>query len=436
MTSRFLTDSMTAQYDVDPITGFVPRRPPLSRLPGLWEEWEQVFRRAVDSRLLPADTLSLSKADEKRSAEWRDSLQKMSLISVEGLVSPELLQRAHLVLTCLLAFFVQTTPTSDPISIPRTLSIPLLRVSKALDMPPILTYADTVLYNWYQPSTAGPDDIPAIPTLQERGLFTESKDEEAFYIGSGRIELRGGEALHLICNIIDDMALGDARAIENIANGLRTMALIINELRQYLLGIREGCDAEGYYHVVRPWYRGEDSDITKRKWFFEGLEDQADLEHPTELSGPSAGQSSVVHVLDAFLGIDTRSSKDDGKPSFMSRMRKYMPAKHRAFLDLLAAHPRPLREFVAQSDSQELRNAFNAAVQALKEFRDSHLIIVATYIIGPARRAEKRRAIVPPDPPRPLLGTGGSELMSFLKDLRAITANSLLINDQRAGTVE
>ncbi|KAH8824819.1 Indoleamine 2,3-dioxygenase [Flagelloscypha sp. PMI_526] len=428
---------MTSRYDVDPLTGFMPRQPPLSSLPASWDAWETVFRRAVDLKLTPGDASNISEADKTRSADWREELRKMPVISSAGLeASSELLQRAHLVLACMLAFYVQTIPPNASISIPACLSIPLLRVSNALDMPPILTYADTVLYNWFQPPTAAAHDPPEIPTLKERPLFTGTKDEEAFYVGAGRIELRGGEALHLICRIMDDMEIGDEDAVTRISSGLRTMAIIIDELRQYLLGILDGCDAEGYYHVVRPWFRGEDSDPLKRKWVFEGLEDEPDLEDPTELSGPSAGQSSVIHVLDAFLGVATRSPSN-GKPSFMSRMRKYMPAKHRAFLDLLATHPHPLRDFVQNSTSQELHDAFDASVQALKVFRDSHLIIVATYIIGPARRAEKKASIVllqAEQTPRPLLGTGGSELMSFLKELRAITANTLLKTVPRLST--
>ncbi|KAG7089182.1 hypothetical protein E1B28_010884 [Marasmius oreades] len=62
--------------------------------------------------------------------------------------NPALSRRAHLVLTFLLSFYVHTLPPDVPILIPKALSIPLLQVSRYLVMPPVVTYSDTVLYNW------------------------------------------------------------------------------------------------------------------------------------------------------------------------------------------------------------------------------------------------------------------------------------------------
>ena len=41
---------------------------------------------------------------------------------------------------------------------------------------------------------------------------------------------------------------------------------------------------------------------------FEGVEDDTGLRPPTELSGPSAGQSSIIHVFDIFLGVDHQAT--------------------------------------------------------------------------------------------------------------------------------
>jgi indoleamine 2,3-dioxygenase len=94
-----------------------------------------------------------------------------------------------------------------------------------------------------------------------------------------------------------------------------------------------------------------------------------------------------------------------------------------------------------------LTAAYDDAVRRLKEFRDAHMRIVAIYIVGPARRAAEREAErarrdvesqegrwlgpkedvdeqLPSD--EGLKGTGGTELVRFLKGVRDRTAGSVL----------
>ena len=155
------------------------------------------------------------------------------------------------------------------------------------------------------------------------------------------------------------------------------------------------------------------------------LELDPTLEAPTELSGPSAGQSSLIHALDIFLGVDKYShsnfsqfstrpnpppaagaggaaptwtaafSSAPAKPTvpFLTRMQQYMPRHHRAFLRHLQASPRPLRTLVEQAGSAALTEAYDGAVTALKEFRDEHVRIVALYIVIPARRVQQQQQV-------------------------------------------
>ena len=353
---------------------------------------------------------------------------QLPALPIADLNSAVTLRRAHLVLSYILHFYVQTLPPDSPVYIPRPLSIPLLQVSAQLDLPPVLTFSDTVLYNWALnvPSEAA---IPALDNLRSQTLFSQLVDEEEFYLCSARIELRGVEALELMRVTMDETFVGDAIAVRRITNYLQRMAGVIKDLKTLLLDVRKNCDPETYYTKVRPWFRGEDSDIQKRKWVFEGLEEHPELQTPTELSGPSAGQSSLVHVLDIFLGVDNRSSSSPDKPSFLTRMQSYMPRHHRLFLNHLSCSPRPLREFVLSANHPHLLEAYNAAVLALKEFRDAHMIIATLYIVGPARRAAKAvqedaKSGLPEC--KPLIGTGGTALVKFLKDVRDRTTEALL----------
>jgi indoleamine 2,3-dioxygenase len=367
---------------------------------------------------------------------------------MNGLVSAVLLRRAHLVLAYIMHFYIQSLPPTAAVLIPRSVSLPILRVSSHLDIPPLLTFSDTVLYNWttnynriptsstsssQKSSTisapASHISAPSIMSLRTKTMFSSLLDEEEFYRCSARIELRGVEALEIMRATMDEIFIGDTTAVRRITGYLHTLAYVIGELKVLLMDVRRGCHPDRYYNLVRPWFRGEDSDVQKRKWVFEGLE-EAKLEgmpEPKELSGPSAGQSSLVHVLDIFLGVD---HERPGEVSFMKRMQKYMPRNHRLFLDHLGANSRPLRGFVTAVRDTGLEEAYNAALVALKEFRDGHMIVATLYILGPARRAAQttgeEKQLESVFHAEPLKGTGGTDLVRFLKDTRNRTHETII----------
>ena len=368
--------------------------------------------------------------------------------------SKSLLRRAHVVLAYIQHFYLHSLPPTDATIIPRPISIPLLRVSAILNIPPLLTYADTVLYNWrIEFETSAPNHHhhhhhqPNLNHIRSQITFSTTRDEEEFYLCSARIELRGAQALSIMRVILDEIFIGDDIAVRRITKYLSTLAQIIDDMKALLEGLKSTCDPDTYYNDVRPWFNGQDADTRGRAWVFEGIaeaQSNADADaqgvgvaltiaEPTELSGPSAGQSSIIHVLDIFLGVDHESAV---KPSFITRMKTYMPYQHRLFIDYLASYPRSLRTFVMARRGQgkeveELTSAYNWAVMALKVFRDAHMIIAALYILGPARRAMDRAAAGTGEGKvekerKPAIGTGGTALVTFLKATRARTMSTII----------
>ncbi|KAJ4480312.1 Indoleamine 2,3-dioxygenase [Lentinula lateritia] len=462
-------------FGVDSRTGFMPLRPPVGRLPALWEVWEELLDDARHEHLQPGDKFGLSVAEMARSERWRNSLCQIPLLPIDDLeTSQELLRRAHLVLSFLMHFYIHTLPPDSPVVIPQPISIPLLQVAKVLDLPPVITFSDTVLYNWcltVSSSDTNPPKSLNPDAIRCQTLFTDTPDESAFYLCSARIELHGVRALNIMRSSMDEIFVGDALAVARLTTYLISLSTIIGELKSLLLDVRKECDPEIYYNVVRPWFRGEDSDTylvpgsgQKRRWIFEGARDYTDLNMlppDRELSGASAGQSSLIHALDVFLGIN---HERPNSLSFMKRMQRYMPRQHRQFLDHLAKNPRPLREFVMSASSMDpndgalaLKEAYNHVVMSLKEFRDSHMIIATLYIMGPARRAaavaatslvtpiskteaqagpkvsntvqtvpEATHTQVTDDATVGITGTGGTDLVEFLKGVRNQTIRTLL----------
>lgn len=377
---------------------------------------------------------------------------QLPILPTAGLKASELLlRRAHHVLSWIMHFYVHTTPLSAPaIRIPPPITVPVLQVSAQLQLPPVLTYSDDVLYNWAFKSAPAPGQLsvaPALDNLRCLMLFTGTRDEEEFYLASARIELRGVEALTLMRAVMDEAFVGDAIAARRITAHLHRLAGVIGELSRILAAVREGCDPDVFYNAIRPWFRGADSDTQKRKWLFEGIELDPTLQEPTEVSGPSAGQSALIHALDIFLGVEQYSHSNflserpnkDAVPTtttfssapgtnavpFLTRMQSYMPRHHRNFLRHLKSNPRPLRALVESAKDADLLEAYNAAVTALKVFRDGHVRIVALYVMGPSKRGALQF--------KQLQGTGGTDAFKFVKGVRDQTAGALLKLDGYVG---
>lgn len=390
----------------------------------------------------------------------------MPTLSTSELSKSEvMLRRAHHVLTFILHTYIHSLPPSadptSPIYIPAPLSIPLLEVSADLVVPPILTYSDNVLYNW-ELSSGDASHIDPMQ-LHSQTTFTGTPDEEHFYLTSARIELVGVSALALLRSIEDEAFVGDLLSLQRISHYLSQLVAVIDEMTVILNDVRLGCDPAVFYEQIRPWFRGQDS----RPWVFEGAT-KANLQEPTELSGPSAGQSSIIHVLDIFLGVDqfshthvpggtgtavsTMAPNVEKQSPFLERMQVYMPRHHRAFLNHLKQSPRSLRAIVmAQPPSfsptdgspcnnfspeeievrKDLRAAYNASITALKRFRDAHIRIATLYIISQARRVQhESEALVQPvvtgEDEMQCKGTGGTDLMPFLKGVRDRTASAVI----------
>jgi len=381
----------------------------------------------------------------------------MPLLSTEPLTTSEtVLRRAHHVLTFILHFFVHTLPpvadpTNSPLRIPRSVSIPILEVSANLLLPPVLTYSDNVLYNW----DLRPAPKPFAPInpqhLRSQTTFTGTSDEEHFYLTSSRIELVGVTALALLRAIEDEAFVGDLLSLRRITDYLSQLATAIEEMMIILNDVRKGCDPAVFYHQIRPWFRGQMPG--SRLWLFDGVETQ-----PTELSGPSAGQSSIIHVLDIFLGVDqfshvhtgradsssssasvslsapqeTNGKWEEKETPFLERMQRYMPRHHRAFLNHLKLSQRPLRNivnadapFASEEEKEvrkELKHSYNESVAALKKFRDAHIKIATLYIINQVKNGPR----VPGEEPAVAKGTGGTDLVPFLKGVRDKTASAIL----------
>lgn len=133
-------------FGIDPVMGFLPKHPPLLRLPDAYfEPWEETLDNV--SHLLVAWKL-------------RQRISTIPELSIERLVTEAEQQRAFLVLSLLSHAYVwgaKGEPVLDVL--PRNLAKPWLTLSAKLGLRPISCHAALVYYNWRLLDKNGPADL-------------------------------------------------------------------------------------------------------------------------------------------------------------------------------------------------------------------------------------------------------------------------------------
>ncbi|KAG0145109.1 hypothetical protein CROQUDRAFT_671939 [Cronartium quercuum f. sp. fusiforme G11] len=432
-----------ADYDVDIDSGFLPPQAPLCRLEGApWNIWEDAWD--LTSGFRPG----IGERGDDRIRCWRQYIRDgMPVISVKPLQEHGVieLRRAHAVLTFLAHTYVHSQARSIALQpdyqpmVPRALAIPLCEVSQILNIPPILTYADTVLYNWKlkNPKLGFTLDNVEIPST-----FTRTASEAHFFKTSLLIEAIGPICLGLMRSSLDEAFMGDELSIRRISDHLSGLVVAIQRMTSVLTDVRTACDPITFYWEIRPWLNGG-------RWVMEGVPAEPGPWQVNDFGGPSAGQSTLIHSIDVFLGVDhaPRSGEVSNEDQFMNRMSIYMPHHHRLFLRTLATNSQQIRSLVLSAGPKSvIAERYNNAISALKDLRNAHGRIALLYIVSqsrvepPAGSAflreweekmvaewnKQQLALTQPHSNGVHTGTGGTDLAKFLKRCRERTTEALI----------
>uniref|UniRef100_A0A673AC36 Indoleamine 2,3-dioxygenase 1 n=1 Tax=Sphaeramia orbicularis TaxID=375764 RepID=A0A673AC36_9TELE len=304
----------------------------------------------------------------------------MPVLSPHHLNSHRELRLAHLALGFITMGYVWQEGQHAPAQIlPKALALPYCLVSRRLGLPPILTYADSVLANWKLKDPTG--NIDAIFS------FPGGESCRGFFIVSLLVEMTASSGI--TCKI-------------NTKNAFHCTCIIYKKCGLWL---KLCC------------FRWRDNPMLPKGLLYEGVSNE-----PVLLSGGSAAQSSAIQCFDALLCI----RHEDETGAFLTRMRDYMPPAQCQLIETLSAYP-SLRDFIMSRSSSALCQVYNSCVSALVDLRNYHLNIVAKYVIVPANQA---RAVGCPLTGRctalDSTGTGGSSLMNFLKSVRNSTQKALI----------
>ncbi|PHH93200.1 hypothetical protein CDD83_10138 [Cordyceps sp. RAO-2017] len=450
---------------------FLPEHNPPERLSDpYYEPWEAIVSQ------LPALI---------ESGAIRRHIGLLPVLSTAQLQSEPEWQRAYAMLAFMTHAHIWGGDAPEEI-LPPQLTVPFLRVSEHLELPPVLTYAAANLWNF---ACAG-DDFSKIENLRTLFSFTGTVSESWFLLISAAMEAKAAGVLHTVTAAL--MAV-KAREYGLVADALDELRRCIDDVAALLERMHEHCDPAVFYHQIRPFLAGsknmEAAGLPRGVFYDEG-DGRGSWR---QLRGGSNGQSSLIQFFDVVLGVEHRGhgNADDGAaascasasasasvtatagqttPSFHAEVRDYMPGPHRRFL-VHAARMGSIRELVLASasastaegdgldnddDRRRLREAYVAATRALSSFRDKHIQIVARYIVLPSKQAAAQAGSSPvenrPDPEGrscrrqnlasssssrqaddDLTGTGGTKLVPFLKMARDETRQAgFLVRPRRA----
>lgn len=155
-------------------------------------------------------------------------------------------------------------------------------------------------------------------------------------------------------------------------------------------------------------------------------------------AGASAGQSPLIHTLDVALSIHhkpmkasstlpaTEMSEKSKGLNPMLEMRSYLPTRIQAFLRHLDSAP-SIRTYIEQLDSNNACvDEFNRCLKGMEAFRTAHIKMTSVYIILQQKKENDGRQDVISGVMPSAVGTGGTELIPFLKQIRQETVDALV----------
>jgi indoleamine 2,3-dioxygenase len=290
--------------------------------------------------------------------------------------------------------------------LPRPVAVPIVALADRLGQQPLLQYSGYVLDNWGLLDPAKGVSLDNIYMLQK---FAAGTDEAWFVLVHVAIEQRAGAALALFGPLIEAAANGDPDRAEGLLEAMVSIWAQINGLFDRM---PEQCDPYIYFRRVRPYIHGwKDNPALGAGVVYQGVDRYGDV--PQAFRGQTGSQSSIVPSMDALLGVGHAA---DPLRAYLDELHIYRPPGHRRFVDDVRRES-DVRNFVRRAGRKGLTQAYNAAVQAVADFRSRHLEYAASYINTQGRKSAGNDTEI---------GTGGTPFMKYLKKHRDETKANLL----------
>lgn len=220
-------------------------------------------------------------------------------------------------------------------------------------------------------------------------------DESWFHLVHVEIEAHADTAIFALLNVSRLAGSDDPTGVES---ALAKVPLIFDKMIRCFRRITERCSTNVYYHTLRPNLFGFDGIV------YEGVEEFG--AKPMTFMGESGAQSTVIPAIKALIGLQHPKS---GLSEDLESMKAYMPKLHRALLSRI--DPTAICGFVERANDPNLREVYNLCLERIVDFRSLHLKMAHAFFVQKVK-----------DP----RGTGGTDLMKWLTQLRDKTAQQTI----------
>jgi indoleamine 2,3-dioxygenase len=361
----------------------------------------------VGSGLSQACDLALRLPEILPTGAVREVLDTLKLVSPERVV--DLTEGQARMAMVHYSFLVQAYiwGAETPVSVlPASLAVPTVALADRLGQQPLLQYSGYVLDNWGLLDASKPLSLDNIYMIQK---FAAGTDEAWFVLVHVAIEAKAGAALALYGPLIEAENDGDADRAQLI---LEEIVAIWAEINALFDRMPDRCDPYIYFRRVRPYIHGwKDNPALDGGVVYEGVDRYKGV--PQAFRGQTGSQSSIVPSMDALLGVGHAAGP---LRAYLDELHIYRPPGHRRFIDKVRAQSR-VRDFAKQAGHKGLTDAYNAAVQAVADFRSRHLEYAASYINKQGGYSTGNDTEI---------GTGGTPFMKYLKKHRDETRANLL----------
>jgi indoleamine 2,3-dioxygenase len=328
--------------------------------------------------------------------------------------------------------------------LPPAIAAPFVAVSRKLDLPPVLAYSASNLWN-FKSSTSDFWDLDAIHPIH---TFTGTEDESWFLMISVAMEAKAGYGISAMMRAMEAAKTQDYAVV---TQSLEALARSIVEVGDLLERMYEKCDPNVFFHQIRPFLAGSknmgEAGLPKGVFYDEGNGQGQWM----QLRGGSNGQSSLIQFWDVVLGVQHSNEgsinphgNKGGRhkvPSFHEEVREYMPQPHRRLLQFVketsGIRDLALKHSDGSPEHAQLHEQYISTVQTLTEFRNKHIRLVTRYIVLPSKQASalKRHNLAAASVAKnnheqetELTGTGGTALMPFLKQSRDETLRTASVD--------
>ncbi|KAJ1548951.1 hypothetical protein HK405_012435 [Cladochytrium tenue] len=385
-------------YAIDAASGFLGAAEPLRRLPDLYyAPWELALDDLQGLMLMGSSAL-------------RRRIAAMPLLDHSRLESDDQRRRAYVVLSLIAQAYIWGGVGQDegPEQIlPACVAVPWCAICIVLDLKPVVSYAAVVLYNYKRLFDDAPMSLDNLAVLH---TFSGTHDEAWFYLISLAMEVAGAPTVPLIADAVAAVRDADVRRLTDDLEGILAC---LRDMNTAFVRMYDKNDAQIFYSRVRPYFRGwVNTEQLPDGVLYEGVVPVGGVPNgpPSvpplppgtfgKYAGASAGQSPIMHVLDAALGIRHRpmvsrhghhALRPGGTGTTHGSDVRQVDPQHAADIDVTAVAP-----------PRTWMQAVSAALRAIPVAR---LMPTSTMTDSVASRSSHRQHPTPDDaaPPPSLL---------------------------------